>query len=100
MPFGVLYATKIVVALPFLLPKFLADDLSYKFTLVYSNLNASRTEYNFDGKNCIGHYMFAPGVGSIATTISFCSVGNRMSIGVFSDRAYMKDPQVLCDIFT
>lgn len=41
-PFGVLYATKLTVSLPFNLPKLLGDDLTRKFTMVYTNLNASK----------------------------------------------------------
>jgi hypothetical protein len=41
-PFGVLYATKMTVALPFTLPKLICDDMTRKFTMVYTNLNASK----------------------------------------------------------
>jgi hypothetical protein len=53
-PFGVLLATKLTVALPFFLPKMLADDLTSKFTFVYSNLNASKKRYVFDGHKMLG----------------------------------------------
>jgi len=42
VPFGVLFATKLNVALPFILPKILSEDLTRKFTIVYSNLLASK----------------------------------------------------------
>jgi len=85
MPFGVLYSTKISVSLPFLLPKMMLDDLTDKYSIVYSNLNASKTEYFFDGKRNLGHYFVAPGCGKLSTGISLCTVGPRMSLGIFSD---------------
>ena len=40
--FGVLYATKMTVCLPFTMPKFLSEDLTRKFTLIYTNVMASK----------------------------------------------------------
>jgi hypothetical protein len=40
--FGVLYATKMTVCLPFILPKLLSDDLTRKFTAIYTNVMASK----------------------------------------------------------
>ena len=99
MPFGILYSTKISVAFPFTIPKFMVDDVSSKVCLVLSNLNASRKSFTFDDKQLIGHYFVAPGVGKLATGVSFCTIGERMSFAVFSDSAYMKNPQEFCDIF-
>lgn len=85
MPFGVLYSTKISVSLPFLLPKMMLDDLTDKYSIVYSNLNASKNSYWFDGKKNLHHFFVAPGVGKLTTGVALCTVGTNMSIGVFSD---------------
>jgi len=53
-PFGVLYATKLTVCLPFTMPKLMADDMTKKFTMVYTNLNASKKRYSFDEKKMKG----------------------------------------------
>ena len=92
-PFGVLYTTKMTVSLPFTLPKLLSEDLTRKFTIVYSNLMASRTNYVFDGKNMTGVFFFAPGVGKLGTGISILTIGEIISVGCFSDYNQMKDPQ-------
>lgn len=41
-PFGVLYVFKMTVSLPFILPKYAIDYISDKYTLIFSNLNASK----------------------------------------------------------
>jgi len=91
-PFGVLYATKMTVALPFTMPKVIADDLTSKFTMVYTNLNASKKRYQFDGKKHIGQFFFANGVNKLATTFSILTIGDIMSVGCFSDYNSMKKP--------
>lgn len=84
-PFGVLYATKMTVSLPFTLPKFFAEDMTRKFTIVYSNLLASRKNYVFAGKNMLGVFFFAPGVGKLGTGVSILTIGDIISVACFSD---------------
>jgi len=76
------------------------DDLTDKYSIVYSNLNASKKDYYFDGKKNIGHYFVAPGVGKLSTGVSLCTIGSKMSLGIFSDAVQMKNPQELCDIYS
>lgn len=91
-PFAVLFATKITVTLPFLLPKILAEDLTRKFTIVYSNLLASKKVYEFDGKKMLGTFFYPPGNGRLGTGFSILTVGGIMSVGCFSDKSQMEDP--------
>lgn len=84
-PFGVLFATKMTVCFPFTLPKFFAEDMTRKFTIVYSNLMASRKNYVFDGKQVKGVFFFAPGVGKLGTGVSILTIGEIISIACFSD---------------
>lgn len=98
-PFGVLLATKLTVALPFNLPKMLADDLTSKFTFVYSNLNASKKRYVFDGHRMLGQFFFAPGVNKLSSGVSILTIGDVMSVAAFSDANCMADPQELVDHF-
>ena len=99
MPFGVVMTTKISMAFPYLIPKLLMSDLTDKFSIVYSNLNASKSPYFFNEKQCIGHYFAAPGNGKLSTGVSLCTIANRMSLGVFSDKVHMADPQAFANIF-
>jgi len=50
MPYGVLNMFYITISFPFILPKFAVDFLSDKYTLIFSNLNASRIKYSFNGQ--------------------------------------------------
>lgn len=99
MPFGILYMTKFPALLPFLLPKYVQKDLTNKFSIIYTNLNSTTQPLCFDGKYDIEHYFLVPGYGNVSTGFSICTMGQRMSIGCFSDEVYMKNPQEFCDIF-
>lgn len=99
MPFGVLYTTKLSVMFPYTIPQMLLEDLTGKFTMVYSNLNASKKPYVFDDKKMIGHFFFPPGLIKLGTGFSILTIGDIMSVGCFSDVNCMKDPQELVDIF-
>ena len=98
-PFGVLYSTKLVVWLPFTMPKMLGDDLTSKFSFVYSNLNASKTVYEFNGAKMRGQFFFAPGVNKLSSGFSVLTIGHIMSVAAFSDEVCMKNPQLLVDAF-
>ena len=88
-PFGILYLTKIPMMLPFCLPKMLLTDVTEKFSIIYTNLNASTQSYCFDGKKDLEHYFLVPGFGNVSTGFSICSIGPRMSIGCMSDEVFM-----------
>ena len=49
-PFGTLGLVRISVNLPFTIPAINIDWLTDKYTLVFSNLNASKKPYVWDGK--------------------------------------------------
>ena len=98
-PFGVLLATQLTVALPFNLPKIMADDMTRKFTFVYSNLNASKKRYVFNGRKMLGQFFFAPGINKLSSGVSILTIGDVMSVAVFSDAACMEHPQELVDHF-
>ena len=91
-PFGVLLATKLTVALPFAIPKLILDDMTRKYTMVYTNLVASKKPYYFDGKKMLGQFFFAPGVNRLGTCVSILTCGDIMSVACFSDYTQMKDP--------
>ena len=52
--FGVLEVFRVSVNFPFTIPRLAIDYLSDKYTLIYSNLNASKIPYVFDGKKQLG----------------------------------------------
>jgi len=53
-PFGVLYVFKASISLPFILPKYAIDWISDKYTLIFSNLMASKVQYKWDGHTTLG----------------------------------------------
>jgi len=55
--------------------------------------------YEFDGKKMIGTFFYPPGNGKLGTGFSILTVGNIMSVGCFSDKALLENPQELVDMF-
>lgn len=47
MPFGVLAMVKAPCLLPSYLPRIIADDLTRKFSVIYTNLCVSTKDYDF-----------------------------------------------------
>lgn len=78
--------------------KFVVDDLSDKLSIVFSNLQASKKPYEYDGKKLLAHYFVAPGVGRLYTGMGFATVGDVMSMTIFSDENQMGNPQDLAKI--
>lgn len=99
MPFGGTYATVFQNSLPFNFSKYIMADSSSKFTLIYSNLNASKIIYYWDGKKLLGQFFFVPGCSKITVGIGLCTTGDIMSMTCFSDIAQVEDPQWIVDRF-
>lgn len=97
-PFGTLSAFKMEVNLPYTLPKFVNNYLSDKVHLLFTNLNASKIPYTFDGKKQVGQFYYCPGIGSINLGVSFCNTAGMLSLSVYADEKHIKNPQEVVDI--
>jgi hypothetical protein len=97
-PFGALYGMR-VLQFPFTLDKISNDELSAKFTMGYSNLNASKVPLDFDGKKILSTFFLNPGIGKICCGVSIITVGSSMTMCCFSDENSISDPQDIVDIF-
>ena len=54
LPFGPIYTGKVTMNFPFTLPKLSMNMLTEKYTVIFSNLNASKIEFSWDGKKVLG----------------------------------------------
>lgn len=99
IPFGSIYANVMQNNLPYNFAKYVMADNAKKFTLIYSNLNASKILYYWDNKKLLGQFFFVPGCSEINTGIGLCTTGNIMSMTCFSDVSEIKDPQWIVDRF-
>ena len=97
--FGPMYAGGLTMNLPFLLPKFVMGDLTRKYSLVFTNVNASKIKYNWNGKLCSRFFVMANGVHQVYTCVNILTIGGEMSVAINSDKACIEDPQALCDLF-
>jgi hypothetical protein len=98
-PFGVFEFFSILVNLPFILPSFGVHFMANKYTIAYSNLNATKKEFVWDGKKQVGQYYFPPAIGTLSCCISLSTTGKLMSLAVFSDATRIKHPKDLLAIF-
>jgi hypothetical protein len=90
--FGVYETFNISVNLPFTLPRLALDFLSNKYTLIYSNVHASKVPWVFDNKKILDSFYFVPAVAKICCGISVITVGPTMGLGCFSDENSISDP--------
>jgi len=90
--FGVLQVFNFSVHLPFTLPRFGMDFISDKYTIIYSNLNASKVPYVFDGRRMFDQFYFVPACAKICCGISVCTVGPHMSMACFADENSIRNP--------
>ena len=92
MPFGFLKTFYVSLSLPFTLPKFAVDFLSDKYTLIYSNLNATKVRYNFNGKRQLGGYYFVPTIGKLSFGVSIVTCEDITSMAVYGDKIAIENP--------
>ena len=90
--YGMLQVFNMSVSYPFTLPRVMIDFLANKYTICYSNLNASKIPYIWDGKKQLGQFYFPPAIGNFCCGISLCTTGPFMSLSCFSDENSIKDP--------
>lgn len=91
-PFGYLNFFRIAVNLPFTLPKVGVDFISDKYSIIFSNLNATKIPLVFDGKKQTGGFYFVPCVGKLSCGVSLATMGNMMAMACFSDECAIRDP--------
>ena len=80
------------VNLAFNIPQLSIDWLTDQYSLVFSNLNASKVPFVFNGKNQIGQFYFVPGTGKVYSGVSVSTTGPYMSMAVQSDKVSMENP--------
>ena len=90
-PFGVYSSFRITTNLPYRLPKFAIDLISDKFTMIYSNLNASKKPIIFCGHTSKGQFYFVPSPGKLG-------MGDLMRLGIYADESFMPDVKSIKDL--
>lgn len=70
-----------------------------KCTTSFSNLNASKKNYEFDGKQMLEHAFIPCGTGNMSLGTCICSVGDRMAFSIAGDLGIMKDYQRFADLY-
>ena len=78
--------------LPYTLSRIATDDICDKFSLIVSNLNASKKPYRWAGKSQLGQFIFVPGICKIYMTVGFCCTGPYMSVSCYADKERLKNP--------
>ena len=91
-PFGVYAAFSLTVNFPYTLSRVGLDFITTKYTMAYTNLNASKVPYVWDGKKQKGAYYFAGTPGDLCCCVSLLTTGPFMSFGCFSDRDSIRYP--------
>jgi len=78
--------------LPYTFAKTCTDDITDKYSMIFSNLNASKKAFKVAGKCQLGQFIFVPGVCQLYMTVAFCSCGPYMSMSCYADQERLKNP--------
>ena len=92
-PFGVFSAFHVVTLLPFMFPRLAIFLISSKYTMIYSNLNASKIPYVFDGKKSLGSFFYVTSPGKIGMGASICTTGGTCILSVNGDEAALENQE-------
>jgi hypothetical protein len=68
------------------------------FTGFFTNVITSKKEYVYDGKKCIGIFMYPPIISNTCVSIGLISSGKVMGLSVFSDVTRIPNPKELVEI--
>jgi hypothetical protein len=71
--------------MPFKIAAMLTDHVTQQYSLAFSNLNATKVPYTFDGKKQLGCFYYLGGMGNIHTGITVNTCGPFMSISIMTD---------------
>ena len=74
------------------------EHKSKAFTGYFTNILCSKTQAIYGGRRLIGHFCFAPIFSNAATSITLCSSGDVMGLGVMSDLSRLPQPEKLISI--
>ena len=91
-PYANKYLFKVVVAMPFTLPRYCLDFLATKYGVLYTNLNISKVPMAVNGCKLLDIFFYVPAVSNFCTGISFISAYDRSGFAVFSDEHSIKYP--------
>ena len=95
-----LYAGKVTLNLPYTLPCLAVRLFGINFSFTFSNVNASKVTYSWDGKQLVDQFFFAPGSWDGHTIISVSTVGKLMTISVSSEETQLQYPAEFLKIFS
>ena len=75
-PFSQLALFNIINSLPYDLYRWALDQVTDKTTLLYSNVNASKVPYVWDGKECTRLFYIANSVGTCNNIFTLVTMGS------------------------
>ena len=93
-PFGNFMVFRITTNLPYCFPKILVDFVSNKYTMIYSNLNASKKPLMMGGQASKGNFYFVPAPGKLGMGVSIVTIADKMRLAVYADESHMDLDQV------
>jgi hypothetical protein len=99
MPWSTTVLVFFATNLPYKLANFAGKWLSDHYSLMFSNLNASKKAFKFAGKAQLGQFLYVPNGLSLFIAVGVCTTGPYSSISCYANVERMKNPQELVDIF-
>jgi hypothetical protein len=87
-PFGAYFIFRLLMKMPFILPKILVDFVTDKYQIFFSNAHMTKVPLCFNGvkqRQDLGSFYISSAPGKGCCNFTICTMGNAMGIVVFND---------------
>merc|ERR1719465_168965 len=99
LPYSFTISLIILMNLPFVISFRIQQFISAKGTMLFSNVNATKSPWIFCGSKQTGIYILQPSCHYLSMTIGFMSCGNVSGLSINADEGDIVEPAEFIKIF-
>jgi hypothetical protein len=97
-PYGLYYLTKLMAKVPMSIYLWVSNYTTRKITIVFSNVAGPKTPIVYDGFQCTKMAFLLPAFGDVSCGLSLISIGDKLKVGMLTDKHILDQPKELIDI--
>lgn len=97
-PYGLYYLTKLMAKVPMSIYLWVSNYTTRKITVVFSNVAGPKTPIIYDGFKCTKMAFLLPALGDVSCGLSLISIGDKLKVGLLTDKVILDNPKELIDI--
>lgn len=97
-PYALYYLTKLMAKVPMSVYLWVSNYTTRKITIVFSNVAGPKTPIVYDGFKCNKLAFLLPALGEVSCGLSLISIGDKLKVGLLTDKMILNDPKELINI--